>query len=301
MKHLRQSPCEIKTNFHKCCSPSPWFRAQSLVLAKMYIWEAGRDSEFWTSRCSGMLQVLSRKGGGASKPIMGPGSVLSVCYSFYDQSPACPWPTFWVSLLPLAGWKGPSLSLSSVMRPFCLLHCFWNNIRLLPLTSFCCDICFIFSCNPHNYTWLWGARWNSSICTQYIRIKSGQSTWLSTYHWHIRARERFSSRTYNGLPSVSASAWPHYPELIPSTQLCFGTCFPTSFSIMPCLPRPSFSNFKALSHSLILSDQLLQRPQRGRTCDISLSAPSQLTLLPMTGFYTLLWLEMHMTFLYPFV
>lgn len=156
MKDAGQSPCKVKTNFHKCCSPSPWLRVRSFPLAKMYTWKAVRDRKFWASHCLGMLQVLKRKRG--SEPNTGPGYALSVCYSFYDQNPGCPWPTSW-PLLHLASWWEPPLPLS---LPFwgpsaCALLLDQHPISLLDFL-FIVIIALLFSCKSHNHICMWGAR-----------------------------------------------------------------------------------------------------------------------------------------------
>lgn len=142
MKHVKQSPCKRKTNFHKCCHPFPWLGVQSLfLLVKMSTWEAVRDRKFWTSHCSGMPLVLDRKRG--SKPIVGPGYVPSVCHSFYDQNPGWPWHTFWPSSLGPARKSHHGLCPHSSEAPLpmpLLLH--QHPTSLLDL--FYCDICSIF-------------------------------------------------------------------------------------------------------------------------------------------------------------
>ena len=134
---------------------------------------------------------------------------------------------------------------------------------------------------------MWGARWNSSMCTEYTGSHRGNqhgcllipgaqdlgvsSSLLVHPKTHIRLR-----------PSTEAQC----TEIIPSVHLCLGNCSPTLLNF-PLL----FWTFKPHSHSLFLSNPLLSCPQWGRTRDISLSAPSlfpnQLIVLPMTRFCSL--------------
>lgn len=130
-------------------------------------------------------------------------------------------------------------------------------------------------------------------------IKLGQPAWLSAYRWCLGP---WSASLLAHITDYCKRVSPHGR----STQSLFFLPSCVLEAVIQLFPSPPFPS-EPLDHSLILfcCQTSCSSPQRGRRCDIFLSAPtvfpSQLTLLPMTGFYPLLWLEMHIMFLYPLI